>query len=273
MKRSDLKQLTRRELYEMARAYGLDGRSRMSKDELIEGIARSVSKKVDPQPRQAKRRMSKRRRRRSVGARGRAGAVQSAPAPTSAAAQPIAPQQQAPESYIDRGPELASSYNQDKLQVMVRDPNWLYSYWDLSGGVRERLLREAVGGNWVLRVHNLTSGVYEDVPVLVEGANWYLPVASDTDYRLDLGVVDRSGRFHLAVASRPVRTPRMGVSEAIDEEWLVLEDEFRRLMDMSGALSSQVSGSRMLSEVLSGRHRMGGMHSMGISSIGGSRRG
>ena len=64
----------------------------------------------------------------------------------------------------------------------------------------------------------------------------------------------------------------MGISQLIDEEWLILEDEFQQLMDFSDGLATRFSGSRFLSEVIRGKQRVSGMHSAGVSSIGGSRR-
>jgi len=270
MRRSELKALTRRELYEMSKAYGLAGRSRMSKEELIESLCRASARKAAPQPRSDKRRMAKRRHRRPV-VRVRQAAPQVEVPASSRPAERPAPQP--PQPYVDRGPELSPVYGEDKLQVMVRDPNWIYAYWDLSGGARDRIHREAGDGMWMLRVHNLSHDGYEDVPVLIEGGNWYLPVASDTEYRLEIGLLDRSGSFHVAASSRRIRTPRMGISEMLDEEWMILEEEFRRLLGITGPLAQRLSGSRMLSEVVRGRHRLAiGISSAGISSIGASRR-
>jgi uncharacterized protein len=270
MKRSELKALTRRELYEMSKAYGLAGRSRMSKEDLIESLCRASARKVTPQPRAEKRRMAKRRHRRPVVRVRHAEPQVEVPA----SSRPVErPTPQPPQPYVDRGPELSAAYGEDKLQVMVRDPNWIYSYWDLSGGVKERIHREAGDGMWMLRVHDVSHDAYEDVPVLIEGGNWYVPVASDTEYRLEIGMLDRSGNFHVAASSRRIRTPRMGISETLDEEWMILEEEFRRLLGITGPIAQQLSGSRMLSEVVRGRHRLAqGMFSAGISSIGASRR-
>jgi len=272
MNRAELKRLSRRELYEMAKAYDLQGRSRMSKEDLVEFLSRVSAKKVMPGPKAPKRHMSKRRVRRrrvevrTAGARASA-AVANTPSSTRRAAAPPAQ----PQVFVDRGPELPWEYGQDKIFAMIRDPNWIYAYWDLSGGSRARLA-SVHGGVWILRVHNLGAQYWEDIPVLPEGGNWYLPVASDTEYRIDIGMLDPSGHFHLAASSRPVRTPRMGISESVDEEWLILEDEFRRLMEFSDGLTTRFSGSRFLSEVIRGRRRIPGMHSVGISSIGASRR-
>lgn len=274
MKRSELTKLSRRELYEMAKAYALPGRSRMTKAELVDDLSRVSTRRAMPTPKPPKRRMAKRRVRRRAAEKRRAAAAQTAPeAAATSSSRPVPQPQEPPKVYVDRGPELPQEYGQDKVVAMVRDPNWIYVYWDLSGGARQRL--GGVGGTWVLRVRDMSTEEYSDIPILIEGGNWYLPVSSDTEYRVDIGVMDAQGRFHLAASSRPVKTPRMGISESIDDEWLILEEEFRRLVDMTEGVSHRLSGSRFISEVISGRQRareLRGMHSMGISSISGSRR-
>ena len=156
---------------------------------------------------------------------------------------------------------------------MVRDPNWIFAYWDLSGGARERLWAQVGGGTWILRVHDLTAETSENVPILLEGGNWYLPVAADTEYQVHIGLLDRDGNFHLAASSGKIKTPPVGISDRVDEEWLILEDELRKLIDLSGMGSERFAGSRFLSEIISRRRPAGVMHSAGVSSFSGSRRG
>lgn len=273
MKRSELKKLTRRELYGMARAYGIAGRTKMAKDDLVDALARVSTRKVMPKPKPTKRRIRRARKSRTVKVR-KSAARSKKPASTSVAKPPVAPEpppEQAPPAYVDRGPELPNDYGDDKLAAMVRDPNWIYVYWDLSGGKAESLAASVAGGAWVLRVHNLTDGNHEDVPVIVDSRNWYLPVEADTAYRIEVGMVGMEGNFHAAASSRKVKTPRMGISESMDEEWLIMEDEFKRLMDVSGRLKSRFAGSHFMSEIIS-RRRGGMIHSAGVSSFSGSRR-
>ncbi len=270
MKRGELKKLTRRELYEMAKAYGIAGRSAMAKDDLLDALARVSTKKVMPKAKTSKRRMAKRRKRRTV--RVRTTKADTKSKPTSMAVQAPSKVEKPQPVFVDRGPELPNEYGEDKVVAMVRDPNWIYVYWDLSGGARQRL-REAVAiSTWVVRVYNLDDDIYEDVPVLLDGGNWYLPVASNTAYRVDIGVLDTEGRFHLAAGGRKVKTPPVGISEVVDDEWLILEDEFRRLMDISGTMSDRFAGSHFFSEIVTERHRGAGMHSGGVSSLATRRR-
>ncbi len=271
MKRSDLKKLTRRELYSMAKAYDVSGRSKMAKEDLVEALSRVSAKKVMPEPKPPKRRMAKRRKKRSIKVTSRAAKPISAPSSTSTTVSRPPLPQEPPPAYVDRGPELPKEYGQDKLNAMVRDPNWIFVYWDLSGGSLSRIASEAGPGAWMLRVHNLGVHNHEDIPVLVEGGNWYLPVDADSEYQIDIGLLDMGGNFHIAASSRKVKTPRMGISDRVDEEWLIMEDEFRRLMDISGKLHDRFSGSHFISEIIS-RRRGGLIHSAGVSSFGGSRR-
>jgi len=235
---------------------------------LVEALARISSRKMLPKPKPPKRRMAKqRKRRRKVTVQSRKAAAKARG--SEALVRKAAPPEEAvpPAPFIDRGPELPYRYNSDKLVVMVRDPNWLYSYWDFSDGLRDRTLERAPGAAWVLRVHNLTDGNHEDIPVLFDGGNWYLPVVSDTEYMVEMGLLDAQGNFHLAASSRAVKTPPVGLSDRVDEEWMVLETELARLMDLSGALSERFAGSHFLSEIISRRREAASMHLAGVGSF------
>ncbi len=276
MKRSELVKHTRRELYAMARAYDMLGRSKMSKDELIEALARVSAKKVMPSLKPTKRRMSRKRKRRRVSVRTAGTAAHNGKTSSTALvrrpAEPVAPAPAPLPPYIDRGPELPASYNGDKLEAMVRDPNWIYAYWDLNEDSRAKFSHLAIGGAWVLRVHNLTVPNHVDIPILLEGGNWYLPVVADTEYQVEMGVLDAEGDFHAAVTSRRVKTPPVGISDVADEKWMVLEEELARLMELSGAVSERFAGSRFISEKSVRKRQHVLMHSGGVSSLATARR-
>ena len=41
------------------------------------------------------------------------------------------------------GPDLPSSYGQDRLILLARDPHTLFATWELSGGKREQVLAQS----------------------------------------------------------------------------------------------------------------------------------
>ncbi|MGI6557959.1 MAG: DUF4912 domain-containing protein [Limnochordia bacterium] len=136
-----------------------------------------------------------------------------------------------------RGPDIAPStyelppgYNETRLVAMVRDPHWLFAYWEVQGELIERTRLEEGpdhwdGGNWILRVLDLTDQDYFDVGIDVYARNWYLEVGRPGHYlQLCLGRTLSSGRFVPLVYSNKTQSPPAGVSDLIDEEWMVLEE-------------------------------------------------
>ncbi|KPJ57407.1 MAG: hypothetical protein AMS16_01430 [Planctomycetes bacterium DG_58] len=139
------------------------------------------------------------------------------------------PQQQP--QYVDRGAPIPLHYGQDRITVLVRDPNCLHVYWELEGPRREEVMREHGRdvfneASWVLRLLTDRDGT-QDTPIVVEGCNWYLPVADDRNYTVEIGIIIRGGRFIRFATSNPVNTPRMGISPDTTSEWMRVDEEFR----------------------------------------------
>lgn len=155
-------------------------------------------------------------------------------------------------------PPLPGPYNETKIVLLVRDPYWLYSYWEIENTVREDLIREF--GSWeqlplVLRVYDLSnSGIgmddrgvnsnggnrgqsvsFFDVPISPATASWYIYVGEPGHcFFVELGVVPGSGRFRMIARSNRITTPADSVSDIVDDEWMVVDEHFQRLYHLAG---------------------------------------
>ena len=68
--------------------------------------------------------------------------------------------EQIPENvFIDRGPELPDSYGLRKMVAMVKNPYWIYVYWDLPAGDCARA--GASGVRAAVKIYDLTDDVAE----------------------------------------------------------------------------------------------------------------
>ncbi len=150
-------------------------------------------------------------------------------------------------------PPLPTGYGHDRIALLVRDPNCLFAYWDLTG--------DAFGGlvsargedfvnrcSWALRVHNHTQGAHHFQPVGVETGSWYLEVVPSTTYSVDIGLVAPDGAFLSVASSKQVSTPRDSISDRIDEEWTVSEAQFEKMFDLSGG-NTTMGASESISSV------------------------
>ncbi|MDD2865943.1 MAG: DUF4912 domain-containing protein [Candidatus Omnitrophica bacterium] len=177
--------------------------------------------------------------------------------------------------------ELAWRYGEDILVLQIRDPWWAHAYWDVSANTLERLSKELGhsfgAGSWHLRSYDVSfinfTGTnahrFFDTSVDVDAGNWYLNFGSPgTSWCVDLGLLLPDGRFITVLRSNTVSLPLDGPSWVTDEEWMIPEDEFRRLYGMSVGLGPNVSSpvGKLWQERLKRDVSSRGIASMGVSS-------
>ena len=110
------------------------------------------------------------------------------------------------------------SYGQNRIRLLVRDPEWIFAYWDVKPQTLEDLAKR-VGeralalSRLTLRVVDPVSGGSSDI-LLPAGARWWY-VRTDSarrTYRAELGITLPSGEFRRLAESNTVVTPRVGPS-------------------------------------------------------------
>src|SRR6266852_9734777 len=151
--------------------------------------------------------------------------------------------------------ELPAGYGKDRIVVMVRDPYWLHTYWELTRHAIQRA-EVALGQVWhaskpILRLLDVTSqdttstaeSTVRDIDIHGGCNNWYIDVANPPrSYRVDIGYLSRSGRFYVLARSNVVSTPRAGVSDIIDENWADFDSKTAdRIYAMSGGFDPTAS--------------------------------
>lgn len=156
-----------------------------------------------------------------------------------------------------------SGVEQDRLVVMVRDPYWLHAYWELAPRSVDRA-ETALGQHWhttrpVLRVytigHDGTSLL--DREILIHGGvnHWYVDVQSPPrQFRMEIGYATAGSQFYCLARSNSVTTPPAGTSDAVDENWVDIDENADRIFAMSGGYTPQGT-SLELQELLEERLR------------------
>ncbi len=174
--------------------------------------------------------------------------------------------------------ELPASYGDDKIALLVRDPWWIHAYWEVTPDREHQVMRhlESSGvqrDKLVLRVYDVTGGNVDsarshfDIEMTFLTGNWYIDVGiPDRDWVVDLGIRTRDGRFFMLVRSNVARTPRFGVSDVLDEEWMLPDDVYWKLFGLSGGLADRRS-SLDVREILE-KYLKNIVSSAGISSFG-----
>lgn len=144
-------------------------------------------------------------------------------------------------------PELPYAYNQDYIMLMVRDPHWLYTYWEVTA-TKEEAFKAAFGEEaWfnsrpVLRVYDITgvdhfdglnSNYYYDIYVNYDSRDCHIEVAQPSrSYCVDFGRMLADGRFITLLRSNFVTTPRQSLSDLYDEDWACLEGIYQMPLTM-----------------------------------------
>jgi hypothetical protein len=110
------------------------------------------------------------------------------------------------------------TYGIDRVRLLVKDPEWLFAYWDLSTRSVDALRREL--GERGLALTRLTLRITDPgyggtaIILLPYGARaWYVRADTATrSYRALLGWTLPSGQFRTLAESNLVSTPRVGPS-------------------------------------------------------------
>jgi len=110
------------------------------------------------------------------------------------------------------------TYGVNRIRLLVRDPEWIFAYWDVSPAAMKEFAK-SIGeralalSRLTLRVIDPVSGGSTDI-LLPPGARWWY-VRTDQSrrtYRAELGVTLPSGEFRRLAESNTVVTPRVGPS-------------------------------------------------------------
>jgi hypothetical protein len=156
--------------------------------------------------------------------------------------------------------ELPPGYGDNLIVLMVRDPFWLFTYWEISGQRRDEIKKEVGepafnGLQERLRVYDTQDWRSFDVEISSGARNWYVRVpASNRTYCVDIGYITANGKFITAARSNWVTTPLDRMSEAIDEQWMI--PDWERIYALSGGFGVG-RGSEEIREMMKRRLQEG----------------
>lgn len=279
MTRDQLQACTKKDLMEMARKRRLKGYDDMSKEELVKALAGSAQQRSKPKKVETRRKAIKVAKKKlqivSKPKKLVAAAKSSKSMPARFHAQKAAArntngvgsaEDQVERSKYDVGvptkdlsakvpKDLPAGYGKDRIVVMVRDPYWLHTYWELTRQAIQRA-EAALGQEWhnsrpILRVLDVSShdttntaeSIVRDIDIHGGCNNWYVDVANPPrSFRIDIGYLSPRGRFYVLARSNVVSTPRAGVSDIIDENWADFDPKSAdRIYAMSGGFDPSAS--------------------------------
>ena len=139
-------------------------------------------------------------------------------------------------------------YGDNRIVLLVRDPWWVFAYWEIRRDKEDEALRkiEASGQKAkksILRVYDVTDVTFNgknahqhfDIELKGLATNWYINVSSPgRSWLVDIGILSTRDEFYVLARSNVVRTPRFGMSDKFDEEWMMPEEEYWKMFGLSG---------------------------------------
>ncbi|MDX1945061.1 MAG: DUF4912 domain-containing protein [Pirellulaceae bacterium] len=170
--------------------------------------------------------------------------------------------------------------DRDRLVLMVRDSYWLQACWNVNRASVKRA-EAAMAEHWhtarpVLRLLEVDSGhttsaserIVREIEVHGGVTNWYIDVTSPPQsYRVELGYCSAAGKFFSLCRSNAVTTPAPDSSDAIDENWTDVAENYERVYALSGGYTED-NNSGELQELFEERLRRP-MHNPLSSQFGG----
>jgi hypothetical protein len=145
----------------------------------------------------------------------------------------------------ERATELPPGYGDTRLVLMVRDPEWVFFYWEVGPTAREMLglPREGHIPSLVVRLHDITgieefngtnSLAWYEIPLTEGAVSWYIHLPQVArEWCGELGVLNEHGEFIQICRSNIARTPRNYIAEHSDPEWMSASQELREILARS----------------------------------------
>ncbi|NLK00084.1 MAG: DUF4912 domain-containing protein [Clostridia bacterium] len=144
------------------------------------------------------------------------------------------PEKQSGEAVPGDDEPLLERYDKDQIVLMVRDPEWLYAYWEITA-TKQKQLSQQLGNLWqssspALRIYEVNQNnghnneIFFDIKVNEGTRNWYIHVGKpNQSFFIDLGRLLSDGSFLPILRSNLVTTPSNSFSQEIDPQWPPVE--------------------------------------------------
>ena len=173
---------------------------------------------------------------------------------------------------VDIVRELPNRYNETRLTLMMRDPEWCFFYWDISDS--DISYHSLEGRRISVRIfhvfgYDITNGeIHRELDVNAIYGDRYINLAMPHAYFIgELGYYDAKGNFIVLARSNMIYAPRDSISNIYDEEWMVNE-EIIKLLKSPKALRESLSSATIFELIDLKRHHLAGSSSSLFSRKG-----
>ncbi len=147
---------------------------------------------------------------------------------------------------------IPERYDETKIVLMLRDPDWAFAYWDIETSLTAGLKSDEKFSSLILRVYdNNDRSFYFDIKIQFSDMGWYIKLPRrDSSYVIELGYIS-GGMYTVLAESNTIYTPCGSLAAEKDLKWY--SDTTERLIDLSqtGLLSPEKSEDIISQRIIS----------------------
>ncbi|AGB41548.1 competence protein ComEA-like protein with helix-hairpin-helix repeat region [Halobacteroides halobius DSM 5150] len=137
---------------------------------------------------------------------------------------------------------LPTNYNDNKLVLQVKNPETAHLYWEYTTEEINKIVF-AAGYNSInevelaLRIYDLDTTQQRNITIGLDNDNWYLNnLEPNHNYKVELGIIDKTNKFHSVIKSNQITMPNNTVSDEFSEKWMTVEERVEKIYMLSGGL-------------------------------------
>jgi hypothetical protein len=141
------------------------------------------------------------------------------------------------------------NYEVNRVRLVVRDPEWLFAYWDVNprafDGIRREMGERAMAlSRLTLKVADPEGGPAQIILLPYGARSWYVRIdPGHTRYFAELGITLPSGQFRSLAQSNVVALPRVGPSPDPARRSLAFRDAWAAEGDLATGVGDAPSSA------------------------------
>lgn len=157
---------------------------------------------------------------------------------------------------------LPKNYGDTAITILPKDPVCIFAYWSINEQTKNTL-KDRYGQDFfknsklVIRICDITDKTQKtgfDVFVDSDIDSYYVNVGKfNRSWLANMGYMTDKGKFISVAKSNELNMPRYGISPITDEQWVMLENEFEKILQKSNLLNigtSSLENSKEISKII-----------------------
>jgi len=157
---------------------------------------------------------------------------------------------------------LPKNYGETAITILPKDPVCIFAYWSINEQTKKDL-KNKYGNNFfensklVIRICDITDKTQKrgfDVFVDSNIDSYYVNVGKfNRSWLANMGYLTDTGKFISIAKSNELNMPRYGISSITDEQWVMLESEFEKILQKSNLINvgtSSLENSKEISKII-----------------------